>query len=239
MEVNTQPVSKQILTDDGSLLVIKVWRTIQGEGPFAGRSSVFVRLAGCNLQCPLCDTQYTKGAKAMTPADLLQRIRDVGKSWDIVVITGGEPFRQNLLPFLKVLYLAGRTAQVETNGTVFYDVSDDVDHAFGFWSGTASIVCSPKTPLLDPRLVPYVFAYKYVLEHGFVSPLDGLPVSVLGNHLRVARPPHNVPAHKVFVQPLDEQDAAMNKLHLQTAADSALEFGYRLCVQMHKYAGLE
>jgi len=47
---------------DGSILDFhSMFFTIQGEGPFAGHRSIFVRLAGCNLQCPGCDTEYTQG----------------------------------------------------------------------------------------------------------------------------------------------------------------------------------
>jgi 7-carboxy-7-deazaguanine synthase len=33
--------------------------TVQGEGPFAGRECIFVRMANCNLTCIYCDTSYT------------------------------------------------------------------------------------------------------------------------------------------------------------------------------------
>ena len=59
--INTQVALKQSLTDGASLQVNSVFHTIQGEGPFAGSPSVFVRLSGCNLQCPACDTEYTEG----------------------------------------------------------------------------------------------------------------------------------------------------------------------------------
>ena len=34
-----------------------VFRSIQGEGRNTGRPATFIRFAGCNLNCPWCDTQ--------------------------------------------------------------------------------------------------------------------------------------------------------------------------------------
>ena len=35
-----------------------VYWTIQGEGHFVGEPMVFIRLAGCSVGCPKCDTNY-------------------------------------------------------------------------------------------------------------------------------------------------------------------------------------
>jgi len=50
--MNQQPIEKQFLHPKGDLEVHSIFLTIQGEGPFTGQRAVFVRLAGCNLQCP-------------------------------------------------------------------------------------------------------------------------------------------------------------------------------------------
>jgi 7-carboxy-7-deazaguanine synthase len=42
-----------------TLLVSEIFRSFQGEGINAGRPSVFLRLAVCNLHCWYCDTKYT------------------------------------------------------------------------------------------------------------------------------------------------------------------------------------
>ena len=59
MQRNTQPAEKQVKSSGLILAINSIFYTIQGEGPFAGSPAVFVRLAGCNLQCPMCDTEYT------------------------------------------------------------------------------------------------------------------------------------------------------------------------------------
>ncbi|WP_046973456.1 7-carboxy-7-deazaguanine synthase QueE, partial [Dyella japonica] len=96
--------------------------TIQGEGPFCGQPAVFVRLAGCNLQCPGCDTNYTSNRKKMSHSDIWQEIVHVtGEAkTKLVVITGGEPFRQpEVVNFINYLIdMKGYRVQVETNGTM-------------------------------------------------------------------------------------------------------------------------
>ena len=121
MEINTQPPEVVQRTDGVDIDLHSVFRTIQGEGPHAGRAAVFVRLAGCNLQCPLCDTEYTEGRTEHRSLVLAEQIdvafgKDSPLPTGLVVITGGEPFRQNIGRFVAQLVKLGFHVQVETNG---------------------------------------------------------------------------------------------------------------------------
>ncbi len=40
------------------LKVNEIFKSIQGESTYAGIPCTFVRLAGCNLRCAYCDTNY-------------------------------------------------------------------------------------------------------------------------------------------------------------------------------------
>lgn len=231
--INSQPVEKQKLREDGLLEVHSIFYTIQGEGPFAGVPAVFVRLAGCNLQCPMCDTDYTSDRRMVGPMGLVELVDAVNGKASLVVITGGEPFRQNITPAVNALLDADFRVQIETNGTLY--LAD-------FPYDRATVVCSPKAGQLNHRLAEHkgaVTAFKYVLRHGNLAP-DGLPVHALAHPAapQVARPPSDFEG-AIFVQPVDEQDAETNAKNLSATVESALAHGYILGLQIHKLIGKE
>jgi 7-carboxy-7-deazaguanine synthase len=238
MNANTQPPERLFLHAQGALHIQEVFPTIQGEGPFAGTPATFVRLAGCNLQCPGCDTDYTSKRQTMTATEVVQLVRKTiwparrpHKAYEVqplVVITGGEPFRQNLTPLVTILLGLGYRVQVETNGTYFLD---------GFPWDKVTVVCSPKTGRINWDMAQRVNAFKYVVQAGYVSMDDGLPFATLGqlDQSSVARPPVGSTA-EIYVQPLDEQDQTKNRANLDAAVASCLRFGHRLCIQTHKLA---
>lgn len=213
----------------GSLQVNSIWRTIQGEGPLAGTPAIFMRLAGCNIQCPACDTEYTK-RKQMSTLDVVDAIARLAlKKNDLVVITGGEPYRQNLYGSVSALIDLGYRVQIETNGLLY--------QALPYGNPRLMIVCSPKVGKPHPELSQYIDALKYVIKAGDVSPLDGLPTYTLGNHTPVGRPDENFHG-EIYVQPLDEQDEELNAANMKETVTSAMMFGYRVCIQTHKLLGL-
>ncbi len=93
--------------------------TIQGEGAHAGRSCVFLRLAGCNLRCTWCDTDFApNGAASMTAGEIRERLLAVDRHASrLVVVTGGEPTLQWRPELADTLREAGFRIHMESNGT--------------------------------------------------------------------------------------------------------------------------
>ena len=101
------------------LIVNEIFKSIQGESTRAGLPCVMVRLAGCNLACSWCDTQYARDGAAgreMSVADVLARVAELGG--DRVEVTGGEPLGQDACRvLLEQLCQGGLETLLETNGS--------------------------------------------------------------------------------------------------------------------------
>lgn len=214
--------------------VHSVFLTIQGEGPFSGERALFIRLAECNLQCPGCDTEYGSKGNDLFPGDTAILAQGNLPEGGLVVLTGGEPMRQNINPHINRLLTAGYRVQVETNGVLFAPRFEQR----GTSSEHFAIVCSPKTNRIHDEIYRRATAFKYVLRAGEVDPEDGLPTRALLHPARggVARPRPGAP---VYVQPMDEGDEAANAANLQACIDSVMKHGHRLQIQLHKQIGME
>lgn len=229
--LNTQSKEKSIYSTY-QLDIIKVWNTIQGEGPFTGNPATFVRLAGCNLNCPACDTNYTLGRRKYTIDEAVQLVKR-NSCCQLVVITGGEPFRQlGLVNFVDSLIDTGFKVQIETNGTLYLQDLSVTDP-------NLTIVCSPKTRYVHRLLWPFIDALKYVVRANEIDLNDGLPIKTLGNDCGVARPPTDWNG-QIYIQPLDEDGKeSANKRNTKAAVDVCFKFGYQLSIQIHKIIGME
>lgn len=221
-----------------TIRVHSVFQTIQGEGPLCGERALFIRLNGCNLRCPGCDTEYTNQNAEVAQGYFL-RAAELN-NWPkgaLVVITGGEPFRQNIAPAIKILLVAGYRVQIETNGVLWPAGMDDLVYHYGTYENL-QIVCSPKTNRIHSRVLSCATAFKYVLRAGEVCAEDGLPTRALLHKAapQVARPR---PGALVYVQPMDEDNTEANALNLDVAIRSVMAFGHRLQIQVHKIINME
>ena len=241
--MNLQPIEKLAYRNDGLLEVHSIFNTIQGEGPFTGQNAVFVRLAGCNLACPKCDTDYTSERSLLHPSDIVGAVEGYDPANKLVVITGGEPFRQDITELVLKLISAKYNVQIETNGTLpppsayFQDFCQ-----FYPGMGRCFIVCSPKTGNVHKSLHPLICAYKYVKSAGetMYAPNDGLPAQALDH---IASPylarPHVGFKGPIYIQPCDDQDEEKNSLNLKSCVTAVMEHGYTLQLQVHKLISME
>jgi 7-carboxy-7-deazaguanine synthase len=98
--------------------IIEIYRSIQGESSYAGVPCIFVRLAGCNLRCDWCDSEYTfTGGKKMTIEEVELQVEQLSPH-GLVEVTGGEPMLQEreVVPLMERLLNAGYNVLLETSG---------------------------------------------------------------------------------------------------------------------------
>jgi 7-carboxy-7-deazaguanine synthase len=98
-----------------ALPVVETFHSLQGEGLHAGRSAFFVRLAGCDVGCPWCDTKHSwpEGVHPRRPlAELAAEARGAAQAGAaFVVVTGGEPLQHDLGPLCAALQQGTRSAE--------------------------------------------------------------------------------------------------------------------------------
>ena len=100
------------------MYLIEIYKSVQGESSFAGLPCIFVRLAGCNLRCAWCDSEYTfKGGYKQTLEEVEATVAGLAPV-RLVEFTGGEPMLQEreLLPLMERLLTQGYTLMMETSG---------------------------------------------------------------------------------------------------------------------------
>ncbi len=207
--------------DGDYLYVQEIFPTIQGEGNFVGYPAVFVRLNGCNLQCDFCDTEF-EDFKKISLENILSEINKFSQNSknnrviNMVVITGGEPFRQPIEKLCQKLIAENFLVQIETNGTIFRDVSKEV-----------KIICSPKVsngkyyPIRDD-LLQRIMSFKFLIsaQNPYYSGVA-----------EVGQSKYNIP---VYVQPIDEYNEQKNQKNIELAMKICQENGYILSYQLHK-----
>lgn len=219
------PIRKPEKGDGTILKVQQIFATFQGEGVFVGYPAIFIRLGGCNLACDFCDTEFESFEEMpldniINQTNLLSGKLKAKFTHKLVVITGGEPFRQPIEKLCDELINLGYNVQIETNGTIYRNINKDV-----------AIICSPKntakyTPIRDD-LLERIDCFKFIISA--THPL-------YKNVGYVGQNKYNIP---VYVQPMDEYEVEKNKANLEYTKKLASENGYRISLQIHKIMGID
>jgi len=231
------PIRKYESTDGGNILQVReIFYTLQGEGPFSGRPSVFLRLTGCNLRCWFCDTKWDDANdEYLDVGTIVNRVASTANGrTKLVVLTGGEPLRQDLSQLIPALVSLGYNIQIETAGTLWQDVLN----VFG---SAIDIVVSPKSGALNKDIYQRARAFKYIISaddyHDDKS--AGIPWASTqkkgGPQRQLAAPREGA---EVYLSPCDEYDEAKNRANYQAVARLALKHGYTAGVQLHKILDL-
>ena len=106
--------------------VVETFHSVQGEGYWMGVNAFFIRLGGCDVHCPWCDTKQSWNPARhplMSSMNLTKIAQSVNPA--IVIITGGEPLIHDLFPLTTALHQAGLQVHLETSGAHPYSGNFD------------------------------------------------------------------------------------------------------------------
>lgn len=123
--------------------IIELFSSVQGEGKYVGCRQIFLRLTGCNLTCPFCDTDFSISShpfcqvesqpgshvfkRLCNPVPFEVLIREVQSLLQVphhsLSLTGGEPLLHT--PFIRAI---AETLDIpiflETNGTLYRELEE-------------------------------------------------------------------------------------------------------------------
>lgn len=140
--------------------VNEIFCSLQGEGYHTGTPAVFVRLSGCNLRCPFCDTVHSAG-ELMTADEIAGAAEQYAPR--TLILTGGEPALQADAELIDALHTRGFDIHIETNGT--RPLPPGID-----W-----VTCSPK---YEPVVLDRIDELKIVYQGQDVEAIaDSLPTA--------------------------------------------------------------
>ncbi|MGS2720320.1 7-carboxy-7-deazaguanine synthase QueE [Paraglaciecola aestuariivivens] len=217
----------------------EIFESLQGEGSYTGLPSIFVRLQGCPVGCPWCDTQHTwtvDPARQKEPEQVMQQdyesedwfalscpeflalYNNKGYQAKHIVITGGEPCLYDLTDFTSQLIAAGFSVQIETSGT--YEILAHPDT----W-----VTVSPKVNMPGGRKVlASAMQRANEIKHPIamqkhIEELDEV-LTLLADQ----------PMPNVYLQPISQQKRAT-----ELAIKTCIARNWRLSLQTHKFIGIE
>ncbi|GAB3298692.1 7-carboxy-7-deazaguanine synthase QueE [Pseudidiomarina andamanensis] len=217
----------------------EVFQTIQGEGIFTGVPAIFIRLQGCPVGCPWCDTQHTWEQQPndevalsevtektqatshwanATAEQLVDLLKQKGYTAKHIVITGGEPAMFDLIELGQVLEQAGYQLQIETSGTFLLKVTDAT------WVTVSPKLDMPGGYMVRPDCMKRADEIKYpVAMQKHIDQFDRL--------LATCPPREGV---SIALQPISQRPRAT-----ELAMKVCIERNWRLSVQLHKYLNIE
>lgn len=217
----------------------EIFQTIQGEGVFTGVPAIFVRLQGCPVGCPWCDTRHTwvvdpalevgsrevldrsnesDGWSKMSTEEILGSFETLGYRARHVVLTGGEPCLYDLHELSSALLAAGYQVQIETSGT-----SEILTHGQTWVTVSPKIGMKGGLPVLVSALARANEIKHPVATERHIEELDALLATA---SLR--------PDVVIALQPISQKSRAT-----ELAMETCIARNWRLSIQTHKYLNID
>jgi 7-carboxy-7-deazaguanine synthase len=217
------------------LPVNEIFATLQGEGSFSGKPSIFIRFQGCDVGCTWCDTKHSwslnSNAKVaidtilqkqdsddnyclITPNEIIAYFQTNFTQIKHVVLTGGEPAMYNLEPLCLALEKLDKQVQIETSGTSPLQISPKT------W-----VVLSPKFNMPGKKSI---IIDNLPLVNEIKMPV-GKPQDMNNLHNFIKQYGQLLKNVEIYLQPLSNAPSA-----IKLCISEAIKNNYRLSLQLHK-----
>jgi 7-carboxy-7-deazaguanine synthase len=211
-----------------------LYTCVQGEGVQTGVAMVLLRLHGCDVGCPFCDTKHTW---AFAPENQRDHIQDVlgenprfvyvapteiadyiaanhpGPKW--IMVTGGEPAQYPLAPLVDALHTKGYKVALETSGTEIGHLDAGFD-----WVCVSPKINMPGGKVVQPITLESADEIKHVV--GIQRDIDALDQLLSEITLKSTA--------QICLQPISVSAKAT-----QLCIETVQRRGWRLSIQVHKY----
>jgi organic radical activating enzyme len=202
------------------LKINEIFYSLQGEGLRQGAPTIFIRLAGCNLNCDFCDSKNAwSHGQELSEDQIIKEVEDIKRRFAShwICLTGGEPLLQDIAPLTHRLKTDHWNIQVETNGMIFKNLTVD-------W-----YTVSPKPE--DYRVQP---DFRELAKEVKLVVTRELNIDTVKNIRGIF--PHRIP---LFLQAQSNQKWSLRRAIdlVELATEQHLK-NIRLSVQLHKILGL-
>ncbi len=251
-------ILKPEIHEGASLKVQEIFATFQGEGPFVGYPSVFVRLGGCNLACDFCDTEFDS-FKEISLEKILKKVEELSaqnlSKKDFFVLQELKKMNIILPPEIEnwLSLERKRNLVVITGGEPLRQPIERFCEELirrGFLvqietNGTlfrnllkeVKIICSPKISdkkyhKIRPDLLARIDALKFIIS---ASNLDYSGFADVGQNEIEEKTGRKIP---IYLQPMDEYSESKNLDNIELVRSLAEKNNAIISLQIHKYLGI-
>ena len=214
----------------------EIFVSLQGEGPSAGRPSVFVRLSNCNLACAWCDTAYTwrfsgpdafeRKAEQIVLSEAEAATHILAFNGNRLVVTGGEPLLQGPALAKLLALLPDMHIEIETNGTVAPPTAlDALVHQYNVSPKLAHSGNPTERALIPQRLAAFAAEPRAFFKFVVATPGDVAEVLALAQT-------YAIPRERLFLMP-EGTDSATLRTRSRWLAEICTTEGLRLSDRLH------
>lgn len=220
------------------MLVSELFYSIQGEGVLSGQPSFFIRLAGCNLRCNWCDTDYASwnpSGNEMSIDEIVKHLENLNTCH--VVVTGGEPMiAKDINQLCDKLEINGYHITIETAGTIspnniechLASISPKMSNSKPDARATETWQKRHERDRINiPVLNEWINNYDYQLKFVIDKKDDIDEILELLSELETQVEPHNV---LLMPQGVTNEEIDSKK---EMIVELCKEFGFRYCDRLH------